>query len=95
MAKLISVLTDDVEHCIVCGQDRTAMHHVFEGNSNRKLSEEDKYKIPLCYRHHNGSNNAIHFNKKLDMEWKRIAQQHYEETHSREDFIKRYGRSYL
>ena len=89
-----SVLTDDIDHCIECGRDRIAMHHVFFG-PNRKVSEEDGYVIPLCHYHHNGSNEAIHFNRELDLKWKRIAQKHFERLNSRQTFIRRYGKSYL
>lgn len=39
MKKLFSVLTDDLEHCIITGDANVAIHHVFNG-SNRKLSEK-------------------------------------------------------
>ena len=89
------VLVDDIEHCVECGRERVAMHHIFFGTDNRKLSDEDGYVIPMCHYHHNGSNAAIHFNRELDLKWKRIAQLHYEHDHSRKEFIDRYGRSYL
>lgn len=90
-----SVLVEDMDHCVECGKVRVAMHHVFYGIANRPLSDEDGYIIPMCHRHHNGSNEAIHFNRELDLKWKRIAQLHYERTHTRKEFIERYGRSYL
>lgn len=94
MKRIKSVLTDDTEHCIICGRDMIQIHHVLYGAGNRKLSDQDGYIIPLCHAHHTGRN-GIHFNKELDTYWKRKAQEHYERTHSRKSFIERYGRSYL
>ena len=72
-------------------------HHIFEGTANRRLSEEDGLWIWLRPEWHNMSDRAIHFNKKLDIEIKQMAQQkwqeHYDKT--KEDFIARYGKSYI
>ena len=92
--KLFSVFTKDLEHCIETGLTPAHVHHIFYGK-NRKNAEEDGYVIPLYGRLHNMSNEGIHFNHEYDMLWKRKAQRHYEQTHTREEFIERYGRSYL
>ena len=70
-------------------------HHIFEGNANRRISEEIGAKIWLCAKHHNMSNYGIHFNKGVDLEVKKEAQMRYEKDHSREEFIEKIGRSYL
>lgn len=85
---------EDLYKCVVCGAPAAHMHHVFMGSS-RKNAEQDNYIIPLYYRHHMDSKDGIHFNKQLREEWQQIAQEHYERTHTRKEFIKRYGRSYL
>ena len=85
----------DKETCVVCGSPFVEWHHTMYGVSNRKNSEEYGYVIPLCYAHHRGKN-GIHFNKELDLYWKRKAQEHFEETYgTREDFIRIFGRNYL
>ena len=90
-----SRLTDDLEHCVICEKDVINIHHVLYGTCNRHLSDEDGYIIPLCHLHHTDSREAIHVKRELDLYWKRIAQEDYEKTHTREEFIKRYGKSYL
>ena len=90
-----SVLVEDMEHCVVCGREAINIHHIFCGTAKRKLSDDDGYIIPLCHKHHNGSNEAIHFNRELEKEWRQIAQEHFERKNSRQAFIQRYGRSYL
>ena len=89
-----SVIVNDLCHCVMCGKDPAQIHHIFFGVSNRKIADKDGYIIPLCLEHHTGQD-GIHFDKKLDIYWKQIAQRHYELDHSREEFIERYGRSYL
>lgn len=71
-------------------------HHIF-GAANRKLSEEDGLFIYLTPEMHNMSDNGIHFNTAFRDYAQSTAQitwmQHYNKT--KEDFIKRYGRSYI
>jgi hypothetical protein len=71
-------------------------HHVFFGTSNRKKSEQYGMKVWLCARHHNMSNEGVHFNKPLDNRLKKFAQEYFENhIGTREDFIREFGRSYL
>ena len=71
-------------------------HHIFEGR-NRNNSEKDGCWIYLCYEHHNGSDEGIHFDKTFDLKTKKLAEKlwlkFYKKT--KEDFITRYGRNYL
>lgn len=70
-------------------------HHVFEGTGRRKQSEATGMKLMLCGRHHNMSNEGVHFNKELDLQIKRYAQEVFEQTHTREEFRERFNKSYL
>ena len=89
-----SVLVDDMEHCVVCGSDKVQIHHVLMGTACRKLADEDGYIIPLCLNHHTGQD-GIHKHRDFSLRWKMVAQRHFEQTHSRQEFIERYGKSYL
>jgi len=83
------------KYCYVCGTNQGVhLHHVF-GGSNRKISEKHNFKVCLCGRHHNLSDEGVHFNKKLDLKLKREFQAKYEETHTRQEFIALIGRNYL
>lgn len=95
--KLFSVLTDDLEHCFVCGSNVVAIHHVLYGKGRRKKSERYGFLIPLHPRWHTETNDAIHKgNKELDLKLKRLAQTYYEQNiGTRTDFIVEFGRSYL
>lgn len=71
-------------------------HHIFEGTSRKKQSEKYGLKVYLCYRHHNmDSDFGIHYQKALDLELKQLAQRKFEETHTREEFIQHFIKSYL
>ena len=97
MKKLFSVLTNDLEHCYICGSTTVAIHHVFYGTANRKLSDKHGFILPLHPRWHTESNDAVHRgNKELDTKLKALAQTYYE-THigSRTDFILEFGKSWL
>ena len=73
-------------------------HHIFFGTANRRLSEKDGLKVWLCIYHHKGTVGVHGKNgHTLDKYLKSIAQiaymQYYNKTE--EDFIKRYGKSFL
>lgn len=81
--------------CYVCGTIYNLhCHHVF-GGSNRKNSEKLGLKVYLCAKHHNMSNDGVHFNKNLDIQIKQEAQQRYEKTHTHEEFMQYIGKNYL
>lgn len=85
------------KQCLVCGSSANLhCHHVIFGRGNRKKSEKYGYKVWLCAHHHNMSDEGVHFNKKLDLALKCMAQKHFESNHgSRTDFIHEFGKSWL
>lgn len=89
-----SIITDDMEHCLICGSPYVQIHHVIGGTANRKLSDKYKLVVPLCREHHTG-NSGVHFDKAFDRELKRQAEWRWiEEYGTEEDFIKIFGKSY-
>lgn len=90
-----SILTNDMEHCYVCGSPYTEVHHVFFGTSNRKNSEKYKIVLPLCNAHHTGSSECPHRNKEVDLEYKRMGQQAFERLYGHEEFMRVFGKNYL
>ena len=84
--------------CYVCYRlDNLHLHHILFGK-NRKKCDEDKLTVWLCQEHHEGTNGVHGKNgHELDLELKRFAQEtwmkYYNKT--KEEFIERYGRSYL
>jgi hypothetical protein len=70
---------------------------VFFGYANRQKSIDDGLVVFLQPEMHNMSKKGVHFNRTFDLYLKRIGQQtwcdYYGKTN--EDFIERYGRSWL
>lgn len=84
------------KRCYVCSTTyELHEHHIFGGTANRKQSEKYGFKVCLCGRHHNLSNQGVHFNRELDLRLKIACQSKFEENHSREDFMKIIGKNYL
>lgn len=91
-------IIDNKKECFRC---RTTQglhkHHIFFGVANRRKSDEDGCWIWLCGKHHNLSDEGIHFNKDFDLAVKQFAEKKWIEYYdkSKEDFLVRYGRNYL
>lgn len=96
MKKLWSVFTDDLDHCYICRSSQVHRHHIFFGRAYRNKSEKYGFIIPLHPRWHNKSNDGVHFNRELDLKFKRMAQEYYESHYgTRADFIIEFGKSNL
>lgn len=83
--------------CYVCGTTLNLhLHHIFYGSANRSISDRDGCVVYLCRCHHIGYN-GVHFNRKLDLALKARCQMAWQKQNNQttEDFIKRYGKSYL
>ena len=91
-----SIITKDMKRCYVCGTPfNIHIHHCIYGTGKRKLSDKYGLIIPLCARHHNLSNEGVHFNKTLDNEIKKEAQKKFKEVYPELDFLKIFGKNYL
>lgn len=80
--------------CAICGRAKEETHHLVFGRGLRQLADEDKLTIPLCHDCHSD----IHMNGTAAALSKMLGQIYWEKEHpeqTREDFRKRYGRSWL
>lgn len=79
--------------CYVCHRwCRTEVHHLLNGHGLRKKCTEDRLLINVCPECHR----LIHSDAKLRLMLKQEAQEVFEhEIGIREQFIQRYGKSYL
>ena len=90
-----SIIQENKE-CWVCGTTQDIHeHHILYGTANRRLSEKYGLKVWLCGKHHNLSNEGVHFNRELDMRLKQLAQKRFEEEYPNESFLKIFGRNYV
>lgn len=86
---------DVFDTCLICGSSQgLERHHVFFGTGLRQLSEKYGMVATLCYECHRGGR-GVHLNRELDLELKQEFQRRFEGTHSREEFMAIFGRSWL
>ena len=91
-----SILQNKKESYISGNTYNLEEHHIFFGTANRKVSEKNGLKVWLTSEEHRGTY-GVHgkLGRDLDIRLKQDAQKKYEETHTREEFIKLIGKSYL
>ena len=91
-----SILQNKKESYISGSTYNLEEHHIFFGTANRRVSEKIGFKVWLTTEEHRGTC-GVHgkFGRDLDIRLKQDAQKKYEETHTREEFIKLIGKSYL
>lgn len=92
-----SIIPGDDEYCYICKQVHlmnrgTDVHHCLFGNK-RKLADQDGLTVHLCHDHHM----RLHQQGQHKDELIRLAQitwmEHFDKT--KEEFIARYGKSYI
>ena len=91
-----SILQNKKESYISGNTYNLEEHHIFFGTANRKVSEKNGLKVWLTSEEHRGTY-GVHgkLGRDLDIRLKQDAQKKYEETHTREEFIKLIGKRYL
>ena len=92
-------IIQEEKQCYICETTyNLECHHCIHGTANRKLAEKDGLKVWLCVAHHRGDF-GVHgkFGSMLDLKLKQTAElvwmTYYGKTE--EQFIKRYGKSYI
>lgn len=90
-------IMQDEKKCIVTGATSGLdCHHIYFGNPNRRISDENGLWVWLRHDVHMALHNRIGPFERLDGELKRACQQAYEaEGHTRDAFMRLIGRSYL
>lgn len=86
-----SIMPFDVNVCIECGGRGTQTHHCIFGK-NRKHSEEYGLKVRMCGKCHRRLHDE---DEEMAMKYRRMAQECFEQHHSRAEFMKIFGRNYL
>lgn len=93
-----SIVTEYTNICFFCGKTAESEHHLLFGKGIRPLAEEDGIKVPCCNKCHNmgRTEEKIHDNSMAEKLSKMLGQAVYEsKVGTREEFRKRYGKSYL
>ena len=87
-------MPNEMRKCHLCGSTQLIeRHHVFSG-PYRKASERHGMTVDLCHFCHNEPG-GVHFNKDKNRQLKREFQRRFEATHSRAEFRRIFGKSYI
>ena len=89
-----SILVGDMGTCMVCGSPYVHTHHVFNA-SDKEWSEKFGLLVPLCYKHHNGSDEGVHFNKEFRKKLQKYAQERFQEEYPELKFNDYFRKNYL
>ena len=90
-----SIIQDDLKECLVCKtRQGIEIHEVFYG-TNRKNSIKWGLYVGLCYQHHRGQPNGVHFNKALNEKLRKHGQRKFEEIYGHEKFMEVFKKNYL
>ena len=73
----------------------TEEHHILFGSGRRELAEAEGIKVDLCIDHHRTGQQAVHNCRETSELLCRIAQEEYELTRSREEWMQIAGKNYL
>ena len=92
--KRFSIL-NNLERCYFCGKPAQCIHEVYYGTANRRISIQNGFCVGLCHGEHNLYTKSVHNDRKMDLELKQLYQKEYEKNHTRDEFIKLIGKSYL
>lgn len=84
-----SLITNDWEHCYICGAYPSDVHHCLHG-SYRKLADKYHLVVPLCHICHTN----LHDHGFKDKYLQQIAQVSFEEHYSNKEFMKLFGRNF-
>ena len=87
-----SIIHND-DSCYICGSYPTETHHCIHGTANRRLADKDGLTVNLCHICHMN----LHDKGLYDRELQKLAQTKWMEYYNKgtEEWIKRYGKSYL
>lgn len=88
-----SIITDDLEHCIICRATKDDLHEIF-GGCRRKVSMQFGLVLPVCRRCHS----YIERNEDVKLKWKKIGEELWLVTYKPfdvEKFIEIFGKNYL
>ena len=93
--KVKPIITDDMEHCFLCGTTQMLeMHHIMNG-ANRKWSTKFGLIVPLCHWCHNEPPFGVHHYQQADNDLKALAQQRFQEEFPDLDWMRIFGKNYL
>lgn len=89
--ELKSIMTEDWEHCFLCGKQAQQIHHVMN-KSYKKKSEKYGLLVPLCAKCHSKVHDS---DESLNKELKKIAQADFVLKYSGNLWIREFDKNFL
>ena len=84
-------MIDDKYRCHICGRTGVLQkHHCLHG-IRRKAADKHDLTVWLCIDCHQ----KLHDHGEHDLELEKLAQKHFEETHSHAEYMEKFGKNYL
>ena len=85
------------KYCHLCGKWYSLQKHHCLGGPDRQKADDDGLWVWLCADCHIAGKHAVHgpYGTQYRQMLRREAQAAYERTHTREEWMERYGRNYL
>lgn len=97
-----SIMQEDKNRCFLCGEypnyndGPLENHHIFFGKGNRPISEKFGLTVKLhAFKCHRLGPNSVHKNKLVRRALEEAGQRKFEETHTREEFVKAFSENWL
>lgn len=88
-------IMQEKKECYFCHTTQNLeCHHCISG-IGRSASEKYGLKVWICADHHTQSPHSVHRDNAMLQLLKKQAQKKFEETHTRQEFIKEFGKSFL
>lgn len=91
----MSIIENDVSGiCYICGRTgHTDLHHMMHGTANRRLADMEDLTVHLC----RGCHTMVHEQPwtGYDEMLKQTAQAAFEKYHSRNEWLRMFGKNYL
>lgn len=85
-----SIITKDLEHCYLCGNQKQELHELVEGK-NRQASMKYGLVIPICRKCHILVTN----NRTLQEKLHKVAQKEFKKHYKTENFVQIFNENYL
>lgn len=85
-----SIITNDLEHCYMCGAKKEDIHEIFAGR-NRQVSMKYGLVIPVCRKCHD----LIPKSKSLTKSLHEVGQKAFEKRYKTENFVQVFGKNYI
>ncbi len=91
-----SIFTKDLDRCYITGFDKSMadihIHHIFDA-ANKANSEKYHFIVPLRADYHNMSDHGIHFDREMDLRFKKKCQDYWLKHYgTKEEFIAVFGK---